>query len=344
MENLNQAEVPQDEKMTARDWIKILANYRQPNLTRSIFEVFVTFASFAGLWVLAWWTTTISYWLTIGVCIIGGGFLVRLFIIQHDCGHGSFFSKKSTNDWVGRVLGVFTLTPYDVWRRSHSMHHSTSGNLKKRGIGDITTLTVKEYNARSKFGRFMYRLYRNPIILFLIGPIYVFGLENRLPVGYFKEGAKYWISAMGTNAGTLVLSALLIYFMGFKAFAVVFGLTSFVAAALGIWLFYVQHQFEDTYWHMPADWDMHDSALYGSSHYVLPTPLRWVTGNIGVHHVHHLYSRIPFYRLTEVISDHPVLAETKRLTLWESFSCINLHLWDESKRRMVRFSEARIMA
>ena len=343
MKDFDQAEASPNESTPARDWIQILAKYRQPNLTRSIFEVFITFAPFAALWVLAWWTTTISYWLTFGVCFVGGGFLLRLFIIQHDCGHGSFFSNKLANDWVGRVLGVFTLTPYDVWRRSHSMHHSSSGNLKKRGIGDITTLTVNEYNARSTFGRFTYRIYRNPVVLFLVGPIYVFGLENRLPLGYFKEGAKYWISAMGTNAGTLVLSALLIYFMGFKAFALVFCLTSFFAAAIGIWLFYVQHQFEETYWDMPKEWDMHESALYGSSHYVLPTPLRWITGNIGVHHVHHLYSRIPFYRLSEVITDHPVLADTKRLTFWESLSCINLHLWDESKRRMVRFSEARAM-
>lgn len=344
MKDVEQADVSPNENTPARDWIKILAKYRQPNLTRSIFEVLVTFAPFVGLWVLAWWTTTISYWLTFGVCIVGGAFLLRLFIIQHDCGHGALFSNKSANDWVGRVIGVFTLTPYDVWRRSHSMHHSSSGNLKKQGVGDITTLTVNEYNARSTFGRLMYRIYRSPIILFFIGPIYVFGLEHRLPLGYFKDGAKYWISAMATNAGTLVLSALLIYFMGLKAFAVVFCLTSFFAAALGIWLFYVQHQFEETYWDKPEDWDMHESALYGSSHYVLPKPLRWVTGNIGVHHVHHLYSRIPFYRLTEVITDHPVLAETKRLTLWESFACINLHLWDESKRRMVGFSEARIMA
>lgn len=344
MKDWEQAEVSLDEHIPARDWIQILAKYRQPNLTRSVFEVFITFAPFVGLWVLAWWTTTISYWLTSGVCIVGGGFLLRLFIIQHDCGHGSFFSNRSANDWVGRVLGVFTLTPYDVWRRSHSMHHSSSGNLEKQGIGDITTLTVNEYNARSTLGRLMYRIYRSPVILFLVGPIYVFGLEHRLPLGYFKAGAKYWISAMGTNAGTLVLCGLLIYFMGIRAFAVIFCLTSFFAAALGVWLFYVQHQFEETYWDMPGEWDMHESSLYGSSHYVLPKPLRWITGNIGVHHVHHLYSRIPFYRLTEVITDYPVLAETKRLTLWESFACINLHLWDESKRRMVRFSEARIMA
>ncbi|PIB26099.1 fatty acid desaturase [Amylibacter kogurei] len=342
MKDMDSAVLPETGDMSAKDWMRVLAKYRQPNMTRSIFEVFVTFAPFVGLWVLAWWTTFYSLWLTAGVCLVAGGFLVRLFMLQHDCGHGSLFSNKLANDWVGRVIGVFTLTPYDVWRRSHSIHHGASGNLEKRGTGDIHTMTVEEYRASSTMGKIMYRLYRHPITLFFIGPIYVFGFENRLPFGYFKDGIKYWISAMGTNAGIVAVSAILIYFMGFKAFAFVFCLSTFFAAAMGIWLFYVQHQFEETHWDQPEDWDVHDAALYGSSHYVLPGPLRWMTGNIGVHHVHHLYARIPFYRLSEVIKDHPVLAEMKRLTLWESFSCVNLHLWDEKSRRMVRFAEARI--
>lgn len=326
----------------ARDWIRVLAKYRQPTVRRSVFEILYTAIPFIGLWVLAWLSWQVSIWLTFALCVVASGFLMRLFVIQHDCGHGSFFENRTANDWVGRVLGVFTLTPYDVWRRSHSIHHSASGNLEKRGTGDIHTLTVREYLAKTKFQRFVYRMYRNPVTLFLIGPIYVFGFENRIPLGYFKDGWKFWVSSMGTNAGILVLAAILIYLIGFWPFAFIFGLTSFFGAAFGVWLFYVQHQFEETHWDQPEDWDVHDAALYGSSHYVLPTPLRWITGNIGVHHVHHLYSRIPFYRLSEVIRDHPKLGDMKRLTFLESLKCINLHLWDEDNRRMVGFAYARV--
>lgn len=327
---------------SAKDWIRVLAQYREPRMFRSIFEVSVTAIPLISLWVIAWWMTSISYWLTVAFCIIASAFLVRLFTIQHDCGHGSFFPNKHANDWLGRVIGIFTLTPYDIWRRSHSLHHSGSGNLAKRGVGDLHTMTVSEYLEGTTLRRLMYRAYRNPLILFLIGPIYVFGFENRIPLGYFTAGWKYWISAMGTNLGIFSLAAVLIYLIGFWNFTLIFCLTSFLAAAMGIWLFYVQHQFEETHWDQPEDWDMHDAALYGSSHYVLPQPLKWASANIGIHHVHHLYSRIPFYRLPEVIRDYPVLAEMKRLTLWESFSCVNLHLWDEAQRRMVKFSEVRI--
>ncbi len=326
-----------------KDWLRVLAKYRQPNKWRSIFELTITLAGFMGCWALAWASISFSYFLTALLGVLGGGFLMRLFTLQHDCGHGSLFASRTANDWVGRCLGVLTLTPYALWRRTHSIHHSASGNLEKRGVGDIHTMTVEEYNAETKFGRIMYRLYRNPITIFIIGPIYIFGIQQRLPVGMMKAGIKYWISTMGTTAMMLITYAVLIYLIGFWQFFAVFGITSFTAAAAGMWLFYVQHQFEETHWDQPEDWDMHDAALYGSSHYVLPKPIQWISGNIGIHHVHHLYSRIPFYRLPEVIRDHPVLGEIKRLTFWESLKCANLHLWDETSRTLMTFKQAKMV-
>ena len=328
--------------MPARNWMRVLAAYRQPILSRSLFEIVVTLGPFILLWALAWWSISVSYFLTGVLCLLAGAFLVRLFMIQHDCGHGAFFNNRTANDWVGRALGVLTLTPYDVWRRSHSIHHSGSGNLEKRGFGDIHTLTVNEYYAGSWLQRLHYRMYRHPVTLFLIGPIYIFGLQNRLPLGAMRAGSKYWVSTMGTNLVGMAIATVLIYFMGLMPFLVIFLSTSFVASAIGVWLFYVQHQFDETHWDQPEDWDLHDAALYGSSHYDLPAPLRWMTGNIGVHHVHHLYSRIPFYRLNDVIRDYPVLGEVRRLTLLQSFACARLHLWDEETRRLVSYRQARI--
>ena len=328
--------------MPARNWMRVLAAYRQPILSRSLFEIVVTIGPFIFLWALAWWSISVSYFLTGVLCVLAGAFLVRLFMIQHDCGHGAFFNNRTANDWVGRALGVLTLTPYDVWRRSHSIHHSGAGNLDKRGLGDIHTLTVNEYYTGSWLQRLHYRMYRHPVTLFLIGPIYIFGLQNRLPIGAMKAGSKYWVSTMGTNLVGMAIATVLIYLMGLMPFLVIFLSTSFVASAIGVWLFYVQHQFDETHWDQPEDWDLHDAALYGSSHYDLPAPLRWLTGNIGVHHVHHLYSRIPFYRLNEVIRDYPVLGDMRRLTLWQSFACARLHLWDEETRRLVSYRQARI--
>ncbi|MFK5996501.1 MAG: fatty acid desaturase [Rhodobacterales bacterium] len=326
---------------SSKDWLRLLSKYRQPNTWRSVFELSITLAGFMGCWALAWASISFSYFLTGLLGVLGGGFLVRLFTLQHDCGHGALFSSRTANDWVGRILGVLTLTPYTLWRRTHSIHHSASGNLGKRGVGDIYTMTVAEYKADTRWGRFVYRLYRSPLTLFVIGPIYIFGIQQRLPVGLMKDGIKYWISTMGTTAMMLITYSILIYVIGFWQFFAIFGITSFTAAAAGMWLFYVQHQFEDTQWDQPEDWDLHDAALYGSSYYALPKPLSWISGNIGIHHVHHLYSRIPFYRLPEVIRDYPALKNVHRLTFWESLKCANMHLWDEGQRHLVRFRDVR---
>ncbi len=328
----------------ARDWVQILARYREPNHWRSVTELLISVVPFVGLWGVAWWALSISGWLAFGIAVLNAGFLLRIFIIQHDCGHGSFFANRHVSDWIGRVLGVLTLTPYDVWRRTHSIHHASSGNLDKRGIGDVTTLTVREYQALSRIGRLKYRLYRSPFVMFGLGPTYLFVLQNRLPLGLMQAGAKYWTSAMGTNAAIAAAVGLIWYFGGLWAVVLIFLPTVLIAASIGVWLFYVQHQFEDTHWSTEDSWQVHNAALHGSSHYVLPGVLRWFTGNIGIHHVHHLYSRIPFYRLTEVLRDQPILADSQRMTLLESLKCARLHLWDEGQRRLMTFAEARKLA
>ncbi len=326
---------------SARAWVLKLARYREPSTWRSLFELAVTLVPFVFLWVLAWLALDISAWLSLGIAVLNGGFLVRIFVIQHDCGHSSYFQNRLAQDWLGRVLGVLTLTPYDVWKRTHAIHHSHHGNLDHRGIGDVLTLTVEEYRAKGFWGRATYRLYRNPVVLFVLGPSYLFVLQNRLPFGLMRSGWRYWVSAMGTNAFIAILIGLILWLGGLMPLLLIYIPTSVIGATIGVWLFYVQHQFEATHWEKGDDWQIHDAALEGSSHYVMPAPLQWITGNIGVHHVHHLYSRIPFYRLTEVLRDHAALAQAQRLSIRESLACIKLNLWDEKARRLVSFREAR---
>ncbi|MEP2641395.1 fatty acid desaturase [Roseobacter sp.] len=325
---------------SARDWVKVLAHYREPNLGRSSFELAVTLGPFFLIWALAWYSLSISVWLTLALSLCNGAFLVRLFAIQHDCGHSAFFNNRTVSDWLGRFLGILTLTPYDVWRRSHSMHHSSSGNLGRRGMGDVHTLTVDEYRNSGRIARILYRLYRHPIVLFGLGPGYLFFLQNRLPLGLTNQ-ARYWISAMGTNAGILIALSVIVYFGGILPVVLIFVPTTLLAATAGVWLFYVQHQFEETHWEQEEDWDMHAAALHGSSHYVLPPVLQWLSANIGIHHVHHLYSRIPFYRLPEVLRDHTDLAKSNRMTIRESLESARLHLWDEKSKKLLTFAQAR---
>lgn len=325
----------------AKDWVKILAQYREPSTFRSIFELVVTLGPFALLWALAWMAMDISYWLALGIAMLNGIFLVRIFVIQHDCGHASYFANRKAQDWVGRCLGVLTLTPYDVWRRTHSIHHSYHGNLEQRGIGDVMTLTVEEYRARSPMGRFLYRLYRNPLVLFVLGPSFIFILQNRVPLGLMTAGWRYWISAMGTNAVIAIIVGIMIWLGGWMPLVLIYLPTTVIAGTIGVWLFYVQHQFEETHWSKSPEWQLHEAALEGSSHYVLPQPLRWLTANIGIHHVHHLYSRIPFYRLSEVLKDNKELAEAQRLTIRESLKSVNMHLWDEKLQKLLSFREAK---
>jgi acyl-lipid omega-6 desaturase (Delta-12 desaturase) len=318
----------------------LLAGYRDPNSTRGLFELAITAVPFLVIWALMWAALDHGYWFGLLLVAPAAGFLVRLFMIQHDCGHGSFFHGRLANDWVGRAIGVVTLTPYDFWRRSHARHHANSGNLDHRGIGDIDTLTVREFLARPRWRRILYRLYRHPIVMFGVGPTYLFILRHRLPIGMMRSGWKPWLSTMGTNTAVAIVVAAMIQLVGFGPFLLVQLPITILAASIGVWLFYVQHQFEDTSWRHDEAWNFHEAALHGSSHYHLPGVLRWFTANIGVHHIHHLCSRIPCYRLPDVLRDHPRLAAVGRVTMLQSLWCVRKALWDEKKRRLVSFAEA----
>ncbi len=288
-----------------------------------------------------WALLQVNYALALLAAIPAAGFMVRLFMIQHDCGHGGMFTSRLANDWIGRIMGVFTLTPYDYWRHSHALHHAGSGNLDRRGMGDIDTLTIAEYGALSWAGRLRYRLYRHPFVMFGLGPSYLFILRHRLPFGAFRKGSMPWLSSLGTNFGIAAVAGLLIYFLGAAAFFLVHLPIVMIGASIGVWLFYVQHQFDHTHWERSGEWKHETAALHGSSYYDLPKPLMWFTGNIGIHHLHHLSSRIPFHKLPKVLKDHPELGEIGRLTLWESLKCVRLTLWDEEAKRLVSFREGR---
>ncbi len=327
----------------ARSWSKILRQYRRSDDARAVFEIAVTLLPFIGLWVLMWLSLSYSYWLTLLLAIPTAAFLVRLFMVQHDCGHGSFFSSRRVNDWVGRIFGILTFTPYAYWRHTHALHHASSGNLDRRGHGDIHTMTVEEYRNSSAFERLRYRLYRHPLVMFGIGPGYLFLIQHRVPSGLMRRGWRPWVSAMGTNLSILLVSAAIVWMIGLEAFLLIQIPVVCLAATFGVWLFFVQHQFEDTLWAKDDGWNWHQAALHGSSHYDLPGVLRWLTANIGMHHIHHLSGGIPFYRLPAVMRDHPELKDVGRLTLWESFRCVRLTLWDEAAQRLVSFRTAAAM-
>ncbi|MDR3385864.1 MAG: fatty acid desaturase [Rudaea sp.] len=323
-------------------WRRTLGQYRTPSALRGSYELAVTVIPFALAWILMYWALTHGHmWLYALLLLPAAGLLVRLFLIQHDCGHRAFFASRKVNDWLGRLISVLTLTPYDHWRRAHSIHHATSGNLARRGVGDVDTLTVAEYLARPPWQRLRYRAYRHPSVMFGIGPFFLFVLQNRLPAGFMRSGWLPWASTMGTNVAIAAVAGLLIWAVGLPAFLLVQAPVLLVGAAAGVWLFYVQHQFERTYWAKREAWNVHEAGLRGSSHYDLPGVLKWFTANIGVHHVHHLASQIPYYRLPEVLRDHPELRGVGRLTLLQSFKCVRLVLWDEESRRLISFKQLR---
>jgi omega-6 fatty acid desaturase (delta-12 desaturase) len=328
----------------ARVWSKRLTSYHRPSTSRSAVEIVITVIPFVASWALAAVLLVAGHWWGLIFTVPAAAFLVRLFALQHDCGHGSLFGSRGLNDWTGRILGVLTFTPYDYWRRTHAVHHASSGNLGKRGIGDVMTLTLSEYRARSRWGRAQYWLYRHPVVLFGLGPAWLFLCQHRLPVGLMRSGALPWASALLTNLGIVIPAILLIWLMGVGSFLLVQLPITLMAATAGVWLFYVQHQFDGTHWAEAEDWEFGHAALHGSSNYELPMVLRWLTGNIGIHHVHHLSSRIPFYRLPEVLKDHPELAEVGRLTVLDSLKTVQLVLWDESAGRLISFRDARRQA
>lgn len=320
------------------------AAFKGPNRRSAVIQLLNTSFPFVALIALMLAGVHFGYWPVLLLAIPVGGLLVRLFIIQHDCGHGSFLPSRTVNDILGTLISVLTLAPYGFWRRAHAYHHASSGNLDKRGIGDINTLTVAEYQQLPWYRRLQYRIYRHPIFLFGFGVPFYFTVIQRLPFWQPYSVREIWRSVVGTNAMMVAFYGSLIWLIGAKTVLFVAIPVVFVASAAGGWLFFVQHQYENTYWSKPPEWDFQVAAVMGSSYYVLPKPLQWITGNIGLHHIHHLCSMIPNYKLQDCLDASPELKSMNRITFWNSFKCANLALWCEARRRMVTFKESQITA
>ena len=336
------AENPTRTYSASKPWTRILAPYKESDLRRSVLQLLTSAVPFALIWYAMLRSLDHAYWITLLLAVPAGGFLLRLFILQHDCGHGSFFKSPAANDTLGSFLGVLTLSPYHYWRKTHALHHATSGNLDRRGAGDIDTLTVKEYLDLPKRKRLAYRLYRNPFILFGIGPAFYFIVKQRFPPGLALSCKKEWASIHWTNLAILAVVAIMWKTIGIQQFLMVQLPIITLASSIGVWFFYVQHQFEHTYWQHSGGWDFHAAALRGSSYYDLPKILRWFSGNIGLHHIHHLCSRIPNYRLQECFNANRELQQATRLTLRQSLTCISLRLWDEEQQKLVRFRSPQV--
>lgn len=301
-----------------------------------------TFGPYAGLWWAMYYTREISWLLTAALAVLAGGFLVRVFIIFHDCGHGSYFASKTANSIVGFISGLLTFTPYHHWRWEHAVHHATSGNLDARGIGDVWTMTVDEYLAASKWKRLAYRLLRNPVLLFGLGPLFLFLIWHRFPSAKARPRERHALYVM--NVAVLGMATVMSLIFGIRDYLIIQVLVMMVAGGAGMWMFYVQHQFEDVYWERDDKWDYATSALLGSSFYKLPRILMWFTGNIGYHHIHHLNSKIPNYNLERCHKACPEFQTVRPLTLFGSLKSLSLRLWDEQQRRMIGFRDLRLIA
>ncbi|MFJ8257752.1 fatty acid desaturase [Peribacillus asahii] len=320
---------------------KQIAPFEKSNMKTSVKQLVNTIPPFILLWVAAYYSLEISYWLSLALSIIASGFVVRIFIIFHDCCHQSFFKSRKANDVLGTITGIITLFPYEKWKRDHSIHHATSSNLNKRGTGDIWIMTVEEYVNASFWVRLQYRLYRNPLVMFGLGPAYLFLVSNR----FNRKGArkKERINTYVTNVSVIVLYTLLCLAIGWQAFLMIQLPIMFVSGLLGIWLFYVQHQFEDSYFEEEENWDYVKAAIDGSSYYKLPKLLQWVTGNIGFHHVHHLSPKVPNYHLEKAHDSTPPLQQATTITIRSSLKALRFRLWDESRKTFVGFQEAKIL-
>ncbi len=315
------------------------AEFARPVAGRAVWQLINTLVPFAALWALMAWSVIDqwNYLWTLLLALPTAGLYVRTFIIQHDCGHGSFFASQRANDMVGRCLGVVTLFPYGYWKKTHAIHHGTSGNLDRREVGDIETLTVAEYRQRSWFGRFCYRFYRSTPVLLGIGPMYQFVIKHRFPFDMPFTWKKEWLSVLLNNLTLAIVFVVMWWTVGWHIALLVHLPVVLIAGAGGVWLFYVQHTFEGAYWTRGEDWNSHEAAVSGSSFYDLPQVMHWFTGNIAYHHIHHLASRIPNYRLREAFESSPVLQQAPRLTIWSSLRCARLKLWDEDLKQLVGF-------
>ncbi|MBN6189352.1 fatty acid desaturase [Aneurinibacillus sp. BA2021] len=325
--------------MKQKELKKHMAPYEKSNTKNSIWQLINTLPPFFILWFLAYESLSVSYALTLGLCAVAAGFLVRIFIVFHDCCHQSFFKSQRANNILGTITGVLTFCPYEQWKRSHSIHHATSSNLNKRGIGDVWVLTVEEYASSPLWLRLAYRMYRNPLVMFGLGPIYIFLISYRFNVKDARR--KERINTYVTNLLIIGLAGLLCWAIGWESFLLIQIPIFFISSALGIWLFYVQHQFEDSYFEKEEEWDYVKAALQGSSYYKLPKVLQWMTGNIGFHHIHHLSPRVPNYYLETVHNEHFAMQDIRTITLSTSLRSLRFRLWDEQNKKFVGFKEVR---
>lgn len=322
------------------EWKAIVAEHEKPHLGKSVWQLFNSVGSYVALWGLLYWSLSVSWWLTFPLAILAGGMLVRVFIIFHDCGHYSFFRSRMANRFWGYVTGVLTLSPYVQWKREHDAHHGTTGNLDRRGTGDIWTMTVEEFRNASRWERLSYRLNRNPVVLFLLAPIYVFLFRHRFTTPGSNLATR--LSVWATNLGVVAMSWGLITLFGWLPWLIIQFTIMAVAGSAGFWLFYVQHQFDGAYWQRNENWDYTSAALKGSSFYRLPAVLQWFTGNIGYHHIHHLSHRIPNYHLERCHRSAPQLfSQVRCITLRESLQCLRYRLWDEASCRLIGYRELR---
>lgn len=320
-------------------WRDLVAKYQQPSIWRSSWQLTNTLIPFIGLWTLAYLSLGVSYWLTLLLALPAAGLLVRVFIISHDCGHGAFFQSGKANAFWGSVTSFLCFSPYHYWRHEHALHHAGTGNLDRRGHGDIWTMTVQEYLDAPRRTRLAYRFYRNPFVMFVVGAIYSFLIDYRMAPK--SASAKVRASVLRTNL-TLLAALVLIYFtIGFKAFLMVHLPILLVAGSAGVWLFYVQHQYEGVYWARKEDWDFVTASLDGSSFYKMPAILNWFTGSIGYHHIHHLSSKIPNYNLARCHWENPVFQKVHKITLLSSLKCLKYRLWDEERGELVGYSRLR---
>ncbi len=322
-------------------WKQIVLHYQKPSGWRAWWQITDTFGPYIALWYLMYLSLAVSWWLVLPLAVLAGMFLVRVFIIFHDCGHGSYFKSRQANDAVGFITGLLTFTPFYQWRWDHAIHHATSGHLDKRGTGDLWTLTVEEYLASSRWRRFAYRLARNPVVLFVIAPLFVLVVKQRFPSANANERERH--SVIWMNLAILGMATGLSLVFGVLPYLLIQLIIISVAGSAGFWFFYVQHQFEGVYWERAEQWDYAAAALKGSSFYKLPKVLQWFSGNIGYHHIHHLSARIPNYNLERCHKAHLMFQQVKPLTLFASLKTLRLRLWDEQRKKLISFRHLKKM-
>jgi omega-6 fatty acid desaturase (delta-12 desaturase) len=320
-------------------WRERLAPYAEPSIGRGVLDLATSVVPYLALTAAMYALLRVSHLLVLVLAVPASGFLLRTFIVFHDCTHGSFLPSRRGNQWVGVVCGLLVFTPFHSWRHEHAVHHATAGDLDNRGMGDVDTLTVAEYLRLPWLQRLGYRLMRNPFVLLVLGPLWALLLEPRLLPGWAR--GRFWRKIVATDVALVAIVGALCALVGWRAVLLVQLPSAMLAGAAGVWLFYVQHQFEDVYWQRHESWSYPDSALRGSSHLKLPKVLQFFTGNIGLHHVHHLSARIPNYNLQRAHDENPVFHDVPTLTTWDGIRTLRLKLYDERRGRLVNFSAAR---